>query len=139
MVIDAITGLIEALEDSQPPEDPFGQEQAGGGGAGGGGEQAGGPQSLIPPIAELKMLRSMQRQILEATRRIDTERSEGDPVESRLIELSEMQSDLHGVATALIASMEPDPMDPAGNAGEKTTVMPDDADSSNRSDSEDGS
>ena len=139
MVIDAITGLIEALEDSQPPEDPFGQEQAGGGGAGGGGEQAGGPQSLIPPIAELKMLRSMQRQILEATRRIDTERSEGDPVESRLIELSEMQSDLHGVATALIASMEPDPMDSTGNAGDQPTVMPDDADSSKRSDSEDGS
>ena len=103
MVVEAISGLIESLEDSPPPDDPFGQQQAGGGGASGEGGE-GGPQPLIPPIAELKMLKSMQKQILEATMRIDMGRLDGEPTEgidARLADLSDMQADLHGVATAL--------------------------------------
>ena len=85
-----------------------------GGGGSGGEESEGGPQPLIPPIAELKMLKSMQRQILDATKRVDALRAEtasNEAVERRLADLSEMQSDLHGVATALITSMEPTPLE----------------------------
>lgn len=113
MIIEAITGLVDALEESQPPEEPFAQDGGGGGGSGGE-ESEGGPQPLIPPIAELKMLKSMQRQILDATKRVDALRAEtasNEAVERRLADLSEMQSDLHGVATALITSMEPTPLE----------------------------
>ena len=132
MVVEAISGLIESLEDSPPPDDPFGQQQAGGGGAPGEGAE-GGPQPLIPPIAELKMLKSMQKQILEATMRIDMGRLDGEPTEgidARLADLSDMQADLHGVATALITSMETSPLEGRPDAGPKGGIeempMPED-------------
>ena len=125
MVMDALAGLIEALEqEQQPQDDPFGQEGGAGAGAGGqdgGGE--GGPQPLIPPIAELKMLRSMQVQILDATRRLDQGELPGSERDARLADLARMQADLHGVANALVntlapASDPPGPRRPEGNAEE---------------------
>lgn len=109
MIIDSLAGLIASLDDEGPPEDdPFGQ-QAGGGQAGqqgqGGGE--GGPQPLIPPIAELKMLRSIQNQILDGTRRLDGRPADDPDRSEQLVDLGRMQSDLHAVGTALIQSLEP--------------------------------
>ena len=110
MVMGAIAGLIEALAQEGPPEDdPFGQQDGGGQAGGGEGGGEGGPQPLIPPIAELKMLRSMQTQILEATRRLDLEGLEPAARESRLAEIARIQSDLHGVAEALVNTMQPAP------------------------------
>lgn len=120
MVLEAIGGLIEALDrEQQPPDDPFGEQQAGGaGGEGGqGGEQGDQPQPLIPPIAELKMLRTMQVQILEATRRLEASGADGAERESQLAELARMQGDLHGVGTALLNTLEPQPIEPG--TGEK--------------------
>jgi hypothetical protein len=77
-----------------------------------GGEQGDQPQPLIPPIAELKMLRSIQIQILEATRRLDRSGLEGADREAELAELSRMQSDLHGVGSALLNTLEPQPVEP---------------------------
>lgn len=106
MIMDALAGLIDALDQEGPPEDdPFGQQggaQAGGGQNGG----EGGPQPLIPPISELKMLRSMQIQILDATRRLDLLEIAGEDREARLADIARIQSDLHGVANALVNSME---------------------------------
>ena len=113
MVMEALVGLIDALEQEGPPEDdPFGQQQAGGG-EGGGGQNGpqGGPQPLIPPIAELKMLRSLQVQILDATRRIDQDPGDTEDRDERLADIARIQSDLHGVANALVESLE---MTPAG-------------------------
>jgi hypothetical protein len=120
MIIEAVGGLIEALDrEQQPPDDPFGQQEQGGGGGGEqGGEQGDQPQPLIPPIAELKMLRTIQIQILEATRRLDQSALEGADREAELAELSRMQSDLHGVGSALLNTLEPQPVEPAtGNQG----------------------
>ena len=112
MVMGALAGLIDALAQEGPPQDdPFGQQDAGGGAQNGGGQNGGqgGPQALIPPIAELKMLRSMQMQILEATRRIDLAGMDQADRESRLADIARIQSDLHGVANALVNSLEPAP------------------------------
>ncbi len=120
MIIEAVGGLIEALDrEQQAPDDPFGQQEQGGGGGGEqGGEQGDQPQPLIPPIAELKMLRTIQIQILEATRRLDQSGLEGADREAELAELSRMQSDLHGVGSALLNTLEPQPLEPAaGNQG----------------------
>ncbi len=121
MILEAIGGLVEALDrEQQPPDDPFGEQQAGGGQGGQNGEngeQGDQPQPLIPPIAELKMLRTMQVQILEATRRLEVSGVDGADRESQLAELARMQGDLHGVGTALLNTMEPQPVGPA--TGEK--------------------
>jgi hypothetical protein len=120
MMLDALGGLMQALAQEPNKEDPFEQpenQQAGGQGQG---QEGGQPQPLIPPIAELKALKSLQQQILDATIRMDTRRSEMDPemLSRRLEQLGEMQSDLHAVGTALIQQMQPpdgpNPMEPGG-------------------------
>ena len=63
------------------------------------------------------MLRSMQIQILEATRRIDLEAVDQVDRDARLADIARIQSDLHGVANALVNTMQPAPA--ADEAGEK--------------------
>lgn len=66
-----LSALVESLADPERPEDPFAQgadRQPGGGqGESGGGTGAEGNQRM-PPIAELKLLRTMAQQALEDTR-----------------------------------------------------------------------
>ena len=110
MMLDAIGGLMAALAQDQNDDDPFEQpeDQQGGNGQGQGQGDQGMPQPLIPPLAELKALRSMQQQILDATVRMDGRRgamSEAD-LSRRLEQLGEMQSDLHAVGTALLQQLQ---------------------------------
>ena len=123
MIIDAIAGLAAALDQEQQDDDPFAEPEDGGGG----GEQAGGeqgeqpPEPLIPPIAELKMLRSTQQQILDATRRLDAVRALDPSVESgdRITDLARLQADLHAVATALLDQLQPAPVAPPEGGAER--------------------
>jgi len=123
MIIDAIAGLVAALDQEQQEDDPFAEPENGGGG----GEQAGGeqgeqpPEPLIPPIAELKMLRSTQQQILDATRRLDAVRAIDPSVESgdRITDLARLQADLHAVATALLEQLQPAPVAPPEGGAER--------------------
>lgn len=116
MVIDGLAGLLSALADQRPEDDPFAEGDS----AGGGGEQQGGgegqpqPQPLIPPIAELKALRAMQQQVLDATQRLDQARAElgSDTLTARLEELGSMQADLHAVGSALLTQLEPTEVEP---------------------------
>ena len=114
LVVEALGGLAAALDQEAPDDDPFADAENGGGGDGGGqdGQQADSPPDpLIPPIAELKMLRATQQQILDATRRLDATRGSesSDRTESRIADLARMQADLHAVATALLQQLQPDP------------------------------
>ena len=114
LVVEALGGLAAALDQEAPDDDPFADAENGGGGdgEGQGGQQADSPPDpLIPPIAELKMLRATQQQILDATRRLDATRGSesSDRTESRIADLARMQADLHAVATALLQQLQPDP------------------------------
>ena len=114
LVVEALGGLAAALDQEAPDDDPFADAENGGGGDGDGqgGQQADSPPDpLIPPIAELKMLRATQQQILDATRRLDATRGSesSDRTESRIADLARMQADLHAVATALLQQLQPDP------------------------------
>ncbi len=62
-----LRSLVEALRDANKKDDDFRQAQDGGGGGGGGGQEPG----LLPPIAQLKLLRGMQVEAGEATRAAD--------------------------------------------------------------------
>ena len=125
LVVEALGGLAAALDQEAPDDDPFADaENGGGGGDGEGGQQADSPPDpLIPPIAELKMLRATQQQILDATRRLDSTRGPEptSQTESRIADLARMQADLHAVATALLQQLQPEPAgvdDPEGTKGE---------------------
>lgn len=64
-----VAALIEALADPPEPEDPFADEpqQGDGGGGEGGGEGMQGGQPRVPPIAELRLLRTMAQRVLDDT------------------------------------------------------------------------
>lgn len=123
LVVEALGGLAAALDQGAPDEDPFADaENGGGGGEGQGGDQGGSPPDpLIPPIAELKMLRATQQQILDATRRLDATRGgeSTSATESRIADLARMQSDLHAVATALLQQLQPEPAGVEDSEGSK--------------------
>lgn len=94
--------LIQALSDSMQKRD-F-REDDGGGGGGGGGGGAGQPQPLIPPVAELKLLRAMQAEAAELTRLIA---ESGLPLtgdEGRA--LRDLQSELAGEGALLLKRMQ---------------------------------
>ncbi len=63
-IIRNLGDLIEALRKERQQQ----QQQQGGGGGGGGGKQP-----LVPPLAELRMLRIMQRNVNGSTKKIDDE------------------------------------------------------------------
>lgn len=66
--VEALSTIVGALSDEQKPDDdPFGEQQQGGEqqGQGEGGEQ---PQGAVPPVAEIKMLRSLQESLAKRTR-----------------------------------------------------------------------
>src|SRR5690606_32473598 len=65
---DRLLALAEALR-QDPNASEFQQEQPGGGSGGGSG--GGGQQPLIPPIAQLKLLRGVQESIYRSTRALD--------------------------------------------------------------------
>lgn len=91
--------LAEALKQDPPPKD-FEEQQSGGGGGGGG---SGGEQPLVPPIAELKLLRSAQTILLNDT--AEAAAAE-DPQQTRLQSLSAEQRELAGLGERLIEQMQ---------------------------------
>lgn len=97
--------LIQALSDSMQKRD-F-REDDGGGGGGGGGSGGGGPgqpQPLIPPVAELKLLRSMQAEAAELTRLIAEAGLSLTGDEGKA--LRDLQSELAGEGALLLKRMQ---------------------------------
>ena len=103
-IADSIGRLIKALEELIQPPDEFAQQPAGGGGGGAGG---GRQPRLIPPVAELRLLREMQEQVYNQTRDIDT-RSDLEPSQrqERLTELSSNQRELLDIGRKIAESLQ---------------------------------
>jgi hypothetical protein len=92
-VADSIGRLIKALEDliQEPGEFAGGGGQQGGSGQG---QQQGRPP-LIPPMAELMLLRGMQEQVYNETRNLDARRDlEAGDRQERLEDLADDQQEL---------------------------------------------
>ena len=112
LIIEGLVGLVDALEEEQPKdEETFEENQQQGGGQGGESGQQGGQQDpLVPPVAELKLLRSMQDQIYKRTRRIamqvEQDSIPSERIEPSLRELGAMQEDLHQLGTQLLESLQ---------------------------------
>jgi hypothetical protein len=97
-----LQALVEALRDPKKNKD-FRDEQneAGGGGGGGGGGQK---PPLIPPIAELRLLRAMQAEAMDLTR--EAEESGGGASDIRAA--GDLQSELAKQGTALLDKLKSD-------------------------------
>ncbi|MCA9290927.1 MAG: hypothetical protein KDA25_07350 [Phycisphaerales bacterium] len=104
-IADGIGRMITALDDANAPPDEFAQEQQREGDQQ---QQQGqsGPQPLIPPIAELKLLRGMQEQIYNQTRDIDQrEDIEAAQRRERLRDLGGQQRELMDLGRLMIEAL----------------------------------
>ena len=94
-----LAGLIEALDDPESEQSEFDQGSAQGG-EGQSGQQE--QEQLIPPLAELRLLRTMQQDLLDQTRMMEAFGS--SPDESR--QVGEIQSELAQQGEVLIEKMK---------------------------------
>ncbi len=104
LIADSIGRLVAALEDEQrDPDDPFDQEQQEGGEQQGG---QGGAPPLIPPTAELKLLRGVQEQIYNQTKDLD-QRADLDAGarRDRLRDLGQRQRELLELGREMIENL----------------------------------
>ncbi len=103
-IADSIGRLIEALEDLIAPPDKFAGSQ-GGGQSGSQGQ----PAPLIPPIAELMLLRGMQEQVYEETQDVDGRTGvEAGDRRARLAELGGDQRSLLRLGREMAEAMQRD-------------------------------
>lgn len=98
-----IQALLDVLREDQQEENPFAEAAGGAGEAGSG--QGGGPQPLLPPIAELKMLRFLQEQIMTETRLAAEGQVAPDPL--TIERLGKSQRDLMDLGEGLIERLQP--------------------------------
>lgn len=107
LVLDTFAGLIEALNEAEPDRDPFEEPQQENG-AGEGGASGSGSQGVLPPIAELRLIRGLQQQALERTRRLSL-RGEADPDRTELDRgaIAGLQQKLVDLAAEVIKKLEP--------------------------------
>ena len=104
-----LASLVEVLGDESPGGNEDFQDGSGGEGGGSGGE---GEQPLIPPVAELRLLRDMQRAAMTMTRRIsETPALRQDA--ARTARLADLQRLLAERGSGLIERMNQPPAPPS--------------------------
>jgi hypothetical protein len=94
--VDVLRAIVDALKDAQQ-DDEF--RQAGESGGGGGGSGGGQPQGLLPPVAQLKLLRGMQAEAAGRTRAA----AEG---QDDLGEVSRLQSELERLGREVLEELK---------------------------------
>lgn len=96
--VKVLQALVQALDEAQQDDEKFRQQQQPANG--GGNQQQGGPMPLVPPTAEVKLLKLMQEEAVELTREAG-ESADGAQVDAA----GKLQQDLADKATALIKKM----------------------------------
>ena len=105
MIMDSILNLVSALQDDPAQQETFEQneeESRSGGEESGDGSSDSEPEPLIPPLAELEMLRALQEQVYARTIRAK-KNSDGDT--RTLDDIADMQKRLHDLGTRLLEQM----------------------------------
>jgi DNA repair exonuclease SbcCD ATPase subunit len=108
-VEDLLQEMIDAVGDEIKR-----RSRGGGGGGGGGGEGGGGQTPLIPPAAELKMLRRLQLQVNSQTTRLDAMRDE--MTEEQVAERAKTIAERQKQVLDLVGTMGRSPEAPEGEA-----------------------
>ena len=104
--ISVLTTLVEVLSDTPPNQDEEDFED-GSSGNGEGGSSGSGDEPVIPPIAQLKLLRTMQQLAAMQTRAYAED--PGSATETDIELLSELQGQLFEQGRKLIEQMSPNP------------------------------
>ncbi|MGN6369671.1 MAG: hypothetical protein ACTHN5_15535, partial [Phycisphaerae bacterium] len=105
--IDRIQDIIDALKEEQKRQSDFRNDNGGGGGGGGGGKQP-----LVPPLAQLKLLKAMQLVVNGKTVEIDRSISNAadNAAKSHLQEqskkLGQQQGEIKDIANKIIEQMQ---------------------------------
>lgn len=124
LVVDGLEGMVVALSDPEPGDEPFadaqGQEQAGG--AGGAGGTEGAPK--LPPITELRLIRQMQEQVNRQTRILDEARASGQTLETEINDLATMQDDIRRLGESWFERMRKQQAAPGSKDGSGVPVTP---------------
>ncbi len=94
-----LRGLIEALEDPEKEESPFAEGSSGGEGST---MQQNGQDELIPSLAELRLLRTMQQDLLDQTKMIES--FGGEAEEARAI--GQLQNEIAEQGEILIEKLK---------------------------------
>ena len=105
MIMDSILNLVSGLQNDPSQKETFEQnerESQTSGQESGDGSSESEPESLIPPLAELEMLRSLQEQVYVRTIRAE-KNSDGDM--RTLGDIADMQKRLHDLGTRLLEQM----------------------------------
>lgn len=74
-IVATLRALVQALDEAKRDDDPFREDEQGGGGGGQGGGQK---PPLIPPLAELRLLRGIQADVAERTRGADEAKDDAE-------------------------------------------------------------
>lgn len=116
-----LASLIDVLNEQQQQQQENFEDGSDSGGQSGGSQQGGGDEPLIPPVAELKLLRSMQQMVADQTRAL-SEESTADPDLVRAVGV--LQKQLFEQGRALIDRMNPSSPPVSPDSGEEP-VNPD--------------
>ncbi len=104
-IVRILQGLLDAVNDQDKKDkDKFREEDDGGGGGGG----SGGQQPLIPPVAELKLLRYLQQEAADRTRAAADAGADNAELDS----VARLQHDLADQGKALLDKLKPDEKEP---------------------------
>lgn len=104
MIVRSVEALIDALK-QDPSEDEFAEANSGNGGQSGGQGNQPQQQPLVPPLAELKLLRTKQQMLLDMTKTYNEQPADADPQGRVLRLLTDQQTNLADVGDRLIESM----------------------------------
>jgi len=93
-----LQSILKALEDPQPQDKDFREQQSGGQGQQSGGQ----PAPLIPPVAEVRLLKLMQEEAMERTRDAEAATTDWHADPEQVEAVGKLQKDLAEQADALI-------------------------------------
>jgi hypothetical protein len=125
-VLQVLRGLATALAEQAAARNPFedaqaqGGEQAGGGGGGGEGEDE---EPVVPPVAELKVLRAVQQSLAERTRAVGA----GTLPAEMLEVVAQRQADIAALAEKVREEVEKRMQEQRQRAGPEIAPSPDGA------------
>lgn len=131
-IIRVIEDLLAAVQDPEQDDDPFDEpqqsQQGGGGGSGGGGDEP-----LIPPVKELRLLRSLQLDVAGRTRELG-DLNELDPADVR--DLGGEQRELSDLGQNLLERLQGG--DAPTGLGDIFDVTPDEENEAESEEGDDG-
>jgi hypothetical protein len=125
-VLQILRGLAAALAEQAAERNPFEEAQAQGGdqgGGGGGGGEGEADEPVVPPVAELKVLRAVQHGLAERTRAVGA----GELPAEMLRTVAQRQADIAALAEKVREEIERRMQEQRQRAGPSVEQVPDDA------------